>query len=779
MRPRLGSPLRPFLPLAAGLALSPGLRAAPWLLFAAAALAALGWRTRLRTAALAVALGAAGLAAGNLRIAEPVQGPLRESVRAAAVPPAFWVRGTVTASESAPEGSRVVMAVGSFEERGRWRADGSRLRAVLPVPPPAEGSPLEASLLVALPRPLANPGQFDLRERLARGGVSLTAVCRDPALVKVGEPPAYALAARYRRALRGAIARDAGDQAGLVLALLLGDRGRLEPADQEHLGRSGLFHLVALSGMNVAMLLLLFSAAAHLTGLHPAARDAASLGIVAFFGLLVGPVPSLGRAVLMAALFLLARLLDRPQPGLAGWTLALAGLLLWDPLWILDTGFQLTFAAVLGILLLGPRYPRFLPQGGWAEPVARLFWMGAAAQLFTLPFLAWTFHRIAWAGVLATPLASLPLFLVLGAGLPYLAGAAFLPGVRTLLGALLALGAKAFLWLPDLLGREGWGLVFLPRPWGGWLVLYGAALTLTLLPGRRALAGWVGMAAVAMGAWACPRPWDRPRPGCLAVLDVGQASCQAVLGEGSCVLVDCGNGNYRGPTSARTVVEPFLAEAGLDRVDGVVLTHWDADHSGGLADLVADLPVGFLAYPAADPPVARRPVALAALCRSRGVRLVPLSRGQRFRAGGLDWEVWHPGRLDAFCGENDRSLAAQVRIGGGRYGFTGDLEATGERTLLASGTAGPLAGLLVPHHGSRTSSAPELVAALRPRLAFFSVGRWNRYGHPDPEVEARYRAAGALCFRTDRDGALLVEAFARRPRVLRMADGDWSAELAR
>ncbi len=772
MRPFLNRSFVLFLSLAVGLGLANFVSASMWAAVSSCALALAARKSRLAAVAAGTACLALGIFLGGFRIVSAPKGPLYKAVAAEGGHCALWVRGKIDSSATSLEGCRAVISVTSFMDRGLWVGDKTKVRATLPVEPPAEGSPVETSLVLKLPRGATNPGQYDAEERLSREGIALSGVCRAAALVKLSAPPRRALLARYRAAIKSAIVRDTGDQAGIVLAALLGDRGLLDPRAQEALGRSGLYHLVALSGLHVALLVLLLSFFAHLAGIPPLRRDVACLAVVILYGMVAGAIPSLSRSIFMASIFLAARMADRPQPALRAWTISLALLLLWDPQWIFDAGFQLTYAATLGMLLLGSRMPSFLNREGPPGALLQLLWLGFAAQLFTLPFLVWTFHRIAWAGVLATPLATLPLFLLLGAGLAYLGGGAFVPGLHLFLGWLLSLAGKLFLWLPMALGEMRHGAVFMPVPWGGWLALYCAALLLLLAKGRRAIAGWVALGAVLVCAWALPRPFGPPNRRAVVILDVGQASCQAVINGGECFLVDCGNGIYLGPTSGRAVVEPFLAEAGLRQVAGVFLTHWDGDHSGGLLDLLRDLPVGFLAYPAADPPGEGTPSGIAALARRSGTRLMAVSRGDAFETSGFSWRVLHPGPESAL-NENNRSMVLLAASGRKRFLWCGDIEASGERTLLAEGGALHVDGMMAAHHGSKTSNTEEFVEAFRPKSVFFSVGLDNRFGHPSAEVVARYHRVGAIEYRTDADGALMFPMDSPGRSALEWGDQGW------
>lgn len=738
--------------------------ASPLAGLAAVACAALAVARRRALWSVPAAALMAGLAWGAFR-AQPLKSDaLASEVTAQGGPVFAWVRGTVMEAEPWTEGCRCRIRAREFDLDGSPRPSSAVLLAYLPIPPPAAGSPVEASLRLTVPEGRTNPGQFDTAAYLARQGIDLTATARSAALVRTGAAPWWGLVSRYRRAVESRIRQDAPRSAGILLALLLGERGLLSPDAQDDLSASGLYHLVALSGLHVGLILLLAAWAAPLLRLHPLHRDAASLALLALYALLVQSRPSLTRALLMAGLFLAARMTARPQGARFAWSAAFAVLLAWDPQWILDSGFQLTFAATAGILLLWDAYPAGLPSDGALGGLSRLLWVGLSAQIATLPLLTWTFHRVSLLGWLATPLASLPLLAIQALGLPYLFGLAFVPGVHSAVGTALDLLGRVFLWTPELLGRWRLGSVFVPVPWWGWVLLYGGALLLLALPGRTRRAGWVLLVFSAVCAWAHPGRWDETERK-LTVLDVGQASAQVVQWEGRAALVDAGNGNFEGPTSARTVIEPYLAQEGVRGLAGIVLTHWDADHSGSAPDLIRDLPVGYLAYPAADPP--RGPVGDAVLAAAgrRGLRVLPLERGQRLTLAGLPAGVWHPPAPAPFKGENDRSLVLELDFPDAPILFTGDLERAGEEDLLEAWQVPKVYGVMVPHHGSATSSSPPWVRRLSPRIALISVGRSNRFGHPSPLVVERYAREGARVFRTDRDGAVTLVWEEARPLV--------------
>ena len=777
MRPPLSRPVM-LLAFAAGAASSVWITASPWLGAAAlpVLLVSLGQeRRRAGTLALLAALGIwwGGLGLGRTALCPD---PLQEAVHQASGPSFSWVRGTVEGAEIWEGGCRADLRTHAWEEEGWWRLCSARIRTYLPVPPPLSGSTFEASLRLSAPPGRTNPGQFDTRAYLERQGIVLTATARAPELVRLAEPSGWHPLARYRRALEQRLLEDAGPSGGALLAVLLGERGLQDPDQVDALTASGLYHLVALSGFNVALLLLAFSGVAHLLAIHPRTRDLASLVLLLAYGALVANQPSLSRALMMAGVFLSARILARPQGGLLAWSAALALLLAWEPRWILDSGFQLTFAATLGILLLWDAYPSAVPRKGLGGALFRLHWVGLAALAATLPLVALTFHRVSLLGWIATPLASLPLMAVQALGTAYMFGLAFVPGVHQVLGGMLDLLTRLFLLLPSWLGEGRWGSVFLPVPGWFWVALYTVAFAMLCLPGRTRRAGLAMACSAVVGAWAWGAAFPPATASSLAVLDVGQASCQVLQWGGHTLLVDGGNGAYRGPTSGRAVVEPYLASAGVRRLEGLVLTHWDEDHAGSAPDLLRDLPAGFLAFPATDRPGNGLSGRVADICRKKGIRLVPLSRGMRITLDGLDLEVLNPPDPSPLTDENDRSLVFRTGVGGIPVVFSGDLETPGEKEMLRSGAVRRGFALLVPHHGAATSSSAAWVEAVAPRIALLSLGRGNRFGHPSIQVLDRYGARGVRLARTDLDGALLLR-FGPRPLLFRMRDGDWSAHI--
>jgi competence protein ComEC len=409
-------------------------------------------------------------------------------------------------------------------------------------------------------------------------------------------------------------------------------------------------------------------------------------------------------------------------------SLALAGLaiLAVRPGDLFDPGFQLSFAATLGIVAAP------LPRGA----ILGALGASAAAQLVVLPITLSHFNQFSTIGVVAN-LGVVPL-----AGIATVVGLAAV-GLSFVSHAIAAVGFDA-VW-PVLLAIRGvvrlaatvpGAVVHLPAP--GWLAVtcYVAGFALLLVwHGRRdrrllSLGVTALVCAVGVAAWPLMRPVDGLLR--LTVLDVGQGDAIVVeLPDGRTVLVDAGPGGPMRLDTGERIVAPFLWNRGILRLAGLAVTHDDGDHAGGAAAIRRLFTIAEEWTSANPPPVGRR------FGRAEITPLPPAAAPA--------------GR------KNDGALVLRVEMGLASFLLASDIGAPRERELTAAGTHLVSTVLKVAHHGSRSSTSAELVRAVGPRLAAISVGARNPYGHPDAGVMARLAAAGARVYRTDRDGALIFE----------------------
>jgi len=572
-------------------------------------------------------------------------------------------------------------------------------------------------------------------------------------------------AGRVRRYAREAISRSImpGPERGLVLAMVLGDRSEIDQATAEAFRASGTYHVLALSGAQVALVAGLIVGALRLLRVAPWPQALVTGSAVCFYALLVGGDLPVVRAALMASALLVGRALE--LDGDAANLLGFAGLLLMlhQPGCVRDVGFQLSFGATLGILMLAGPLARGVPRLPLRVDVAVA--ASIAAQAALGPILAAAFHRLAPAAVVlnlaAVPLSSAALLSGLAVVLAWPLGEACARAV----GLVAWLAGRALRASGDLGPLASWLDVRVPAPSLGLLALHACGLVL-LARGRRG-SGLALLAATTAGMALGPfRPAADGRLH-LTVIDVGEGDSLLLRsGSGRALLVDTGGGRDARFDPGERRVAPELWRDGLRRLDALLITHAHPDHAGGAAYVCRAFRIGEVWEGPAAPadPVWRRtlgalPPGLSRRTLAAGMRL----SWQDVRIGVVSPP---PPRRAPLQVHNEDSLVLDVGFGEVHLLLTGDLAGPAEEQLHAE----PAFVLKVPHHGAGGSSSEAFVAAVRPRLALVSAGVHNPFGHPRPEVVTRYTRAGALVLRTDRDGTIEVATDGQRVWVRTSAE---------
>jgi competence protein ComEC len=620
------------------------------------------------------------------------------------------------------------------------------------------------------PRP-GNPGDADPRAGLAARGEDATGWVKSPRVVERLAAGSLSLS-RGLDAVRMAARRrldsaldGTGDARALAGAMLLGDRAAFPAPLERSLRESGLSHLVAVSGLHVAIVCTLLLCVLRPLRRRPALSALLLGAAVLLYAGLTGSAPPVARASCMAWLGLLARAGGRTSTPLRSLGIAAAALAALEPPWVSNAGFRLSVAAVAGIVTLSAPLARrpFAPSA-----VRGALAVSAAAYAATAPFLAESFQRLSPAALWVNP----PAILIATVFLVAAAVAAISIEIPLLgpFAAEVAHGSSAALVrLARAAGDGAWSTFRVPPPSAIWWALHGISWTL-LVASPRSHARTRSLAASAfLLALAAMHLGNPPRRGgpALAVLDVGQGQAVAAWGEGgACVLVDAaGSAGGRYDIGER-VLAPLLVREGCRRLDLLALTHGHDDHVGGAVSVLEDLEVGELWIPvgsARDPGI--RDAVAATAKRGTAVRLV--GRGSRGGAGGWAIETTAPAREDKALSMNDRGLVLRLTApGGARVLIPGDLERAGEERLLRSGCPLDAEVLVAGHHGANGSSTEPWLEAVRPRVVVVSAGFGNRFGHPHEEALARFRKAGAVVYRTDRDGQVRLT-----PRT-----GAWMAE---
>jgi competence protein ComEC len=612
------------------------------------------------------------------------------------------------------------------------------------------------------PSSFGNDGGFDSARYFERQRIALTASVKSALLVG-RQKPAPALQAFVSRLriwaglrLEAALSDPSRETLGVVVALVTGDRLMLSPELEELYRDAGIFHVMAISGAQVAIVILVFYFALRRLGVSEVLTLWVLLLVVPLYAAFCGSAPPVVRAVLGAAFVVVARLLslDRPHMNALGLTALL--LLSWEPISLEDPGFQLSFAAMAAILWLAePLARRLAPLGVLATPLS----VSMAAQTAVLPITAWHFHALTWVAPLAS-LVAVPLsgaIVIAGLALVPLAG---VPLVSDFLSLVAHAGVALLTGAARLAAELPGATIAVARPSLGWmLAYYGAVVFIRIGGGRIRSLGLIGLGSLLL-ALPFGKGEALGEPGGLAVtaLDVGHGDAIVLsLPDGKRVLVDAGGLPATSFDIGERVVLPYLLDHGGRRLDGVVLTHSDFDHIGGMAAVLDSMDVGELWEGGAswERPAYRR-LRKAALERAVPVRRI--RPGESFRWGGLLFEILAASGVEGMEpeSENDRSLVMRLTFGESSLLLTGDAGEELERALLSSGASLEADVLKVAHHGSESSTSAPFLDAVRPRFAILSARENVGWPLPAPAVLDRLRASGIDYARTDEEGAITV-----------------------
>jgi competence protein ComEC len=604
-----------------------------------------------------------------------------------------------------------------------------------------------------------------VRENLAAFGY-----CKSARLLerRDGGPPVRRAAARLREAARTAFRRSMlpGTERGLVLAMVLGDRSEVDEPTAEAFRASGTYHVLALSGAQVALVAGLIVAGLRWLRAGPWTQAAVTGTAIGLYALLVGGDVPVVRAALMASAVLAGRALelDTDPSNLLGFA---ALLLLADrPASAADVGFQLSFGATLGILALAGSLTRGVPRLPLRVDLAVA--ASLAAQGALAPVLAAWFHRVAPAAVVlnivAVPLSGA----VLLTGFAVLAIAPLGAGAAHLAGDVAWVAARALRVSGDLGPLGPWLDLRVAAPSFLALALHAGGLGLVYRGRRAAGLGLLVACHLALVAGGLARPADGRLH--LTVIDVGQGDSLLLRSpSGRAMVVDAGGSRDPRFDPGERRVAPELWRQGVHRLDALVVTHAHPDHVGGAPFLLRAFRVTQLwegPAPLRDPVWRRVDARLSA----GGATRLTVAEGM-----GVDWDgvgisVLGPlrPRRPPLAVRNEDSVVLDVMFGEVHLLLTGDVAGDAERALRVPRSI----VVKVPHHGSRSSSGEGFLASAGPRLAIVSAGAHNPFGHPHPEVLARYLRSGALVLRTDRDGTVDVATDGRGVWVRTAGEGE-------
>ena len=620
-------------------------------------------------------------------------------------------------------------------------------------------------LTVRLQRPHgnANPHGFDYEVWLLQQGVRATGYVRP-----VGEANRRVdsfvwsgahVVQHWRATLRARILRALPDKkyAGVIVALVVGDQRAIEQSDWQVFNRTGIGHLISISGLHITMVAGLFAmlasslwrrsffTRAQLPLLLPAQKVAALAGaaVALLYVLLAGFGVPAQRTLYMLAVLAASVWLGRITNVSHVLCAALGLVVLLDPWAVLSPGFWLSFGAVAIIL--------YAAVGRTEAPRSRylgILALGVRTQYVVtiglVPLTMLLFSQVSLVSPIANALA-IPLISLLVTPLA-LAGS-MLPAPLSTMLLQLAHGAVAMLaWVLESMSASQLAVWSAPAP-APWVFCFALFGTVWILAPKGWPQRWIG--AVAWLPLLAGAP-SRPDPGHIAVtaFDVGQGMALLIETSGHRLLYDAGPAYSPESNGANRVILPYLKGRGIDRLDAMVVSHSDIDHAGGALAMLDAVPIAWVSSSLWR----EHPVVRAAGAHYRCVG------GQSWTWDGVYFEMLHP-TLPSYDNTalkpNARGCTLRITAAGKRLLLAADIEAAQEAALVLEAPAKLRADvLLAPHHGSGTSSTPAFLAAVRPQLTVFQVGHRNRYNHPKKEVVARYQALGISRLRTDEAGAI-------------------------
>ena len=626
-----------------------------------------------------------------------------------------------------------------------WYPEVSRRGRIEP-PRIAPGERWSLTLRLKRVRGLANPHAFDFEPWALERGIRATGYVRSKAGAerldaRVDGWP-YTLH-RWRFEIREAMRARLGDAplAGVLVALAIGDQDAIAPAHWDVFWRTGVGHLMSISGLHITMLAGLgFAFAFFVWARVPAlalrlpARKAAVVAgtaVALAYALMTGFAVPAQRTVVMLAAIAACVLADRHGSASRVLSVAALAVLLADPWAVLAGGFWLSFGAVAAIF-----YAMALRTGRRDRLRAALVEQ-AAVTIVMVPLVIALFQEFSLASPFANALA-IPV--VSWVVVPLSIAGAFLDLAAALEAAHAALAA---LMVPlEGLASSPHAMVesHAPSPWTVVAAIVGCAWLLAPrgVPLRSLGILWI----VPLFAFAPARPaWGEAW---VDVLDVGNGLAVVVRTARHALAYDAGPSWGEESDSGDRIVVPYLRGEGIARLDALVVSHADDDHAGGALSVAALREPAWL---------------LSSLGPDEALHtLVPHSMrcaaGQSWAWDGVRFAVLHPAAISSAAKPNDQSCVIRISTRAAAILLTGDIEAKSEAGLLGREMQLDADLLLVPHHGSRSSSTAEFIDAVAPRTALVSVGHRNRFGHPHPMVAARYAARGIALWRTDREGAL-------------------------
>ncbi len=698
------------------------------------------------------------------------------------------VVGNVNHTENAHAAQqRFTLQLDAIRTATNWiRAEGRVMMFVQDRAPDASeplqyGDRIECAALMRTPTPARNPGTFDWTSYLRQRNIAFTATVRKAdeysILARGRGNPFIALSLRMQEQFERALHHGLEDEpklAGVLMGMVIGQRSDIPTDTYEDFRRTGVFHVFAINGLHVALVLGILLVFLRLARVPRRWSGLVGIPLVALYVFATGAHPGAVRALVMASAWLLGWMLVRPTDGLNNLAVAALVLLVWEPRQLFDGGFLLSFTVVAAIVVLTPRIEvrlnrrvapdPFLPRrfvSRWrsmAESAmrhgVRLLSCSLAAWVGLVPLLAVYFHLFTPVSIMANLLVIPLLTAIISLGLVATIAHAAWPWLALTLNnanlLLLAVVTRSVEWL----GEMPLGHWFVQAP-PVWLVAayYGLGVVLLsrLIPWRWRLMT-LAIAIVFGGVLAIASLRRDTVELTVLSLNDGSAMFLNVPGERNDWLID-GGGKWDG---ARVLPE-FLRSQGVDRLGAVVLTRGVESHAGGLSAVLSNIPVA-RALRVDAPLLSKYGRQWLATVNERRIPVRALRAGDTLSAGDrVCVEVLHPSSKAISARSDDNALIMAIKVGTTRVLLMSDTGETVERRLLESGADMHASVIVRGQHGKETYCSPEFIAAARPEVVVLEVNNMRPSGwNPDTDLRERLKERGIKLLRTDETGAVTI-----------------------
>ncbi len=614
------------------------------------------------------------------------------------------------------------------------------------------GDTLRIKVKTEIPRGETNPGGFNYREYLKRKGVYATGSVQNGSIKYTGHK--FSLRAPLiasRQWTENAINRLYQiKESSFLNSLIIGDRTNLESGIENDFINTGIIHALAISGLHVNILLSFIFYVLRFLQIGQDKKNTIALAAIGFYTLMVGAMPSVTRAFIMAAVILIGKTYDEETDTLSSIALAALIILFINPLQLYDIGFQLSFGATLSIIFFDKKLSNMLPFKGYiAESVA----LTLSAELGVLPISIYYFYRLPVYSLLANlaVVPMIPLIFILGI-ISIIIGSIFVPisYIFTLINTVIIRLAVTITGGISSLPASN---LIIQRPYFFVIVCYYLMVFISIglfdVSHKKIIIP--AMAAIILfGVFYQPVYKDA----LITFIDVGQGDSSLICTGTSKILID-GGGSVRTKYSdfdvGEDVLVPYLLANHMRNIDVVFVSHEDNDHMGGIIALLENIRVGriFLGERPEDNPLFDK---LERIASSKNIPITYLNRGDKLSIGKVQIHVLNPShdKIDV----NNDSLAFNLTYGRADILYTGDIEMEGEDGILKSGLDIDTDILKVAHHGSSTSSTAAFLNKANPNISVISVGK-NNYGHPNSGVLTRLSGYSKI-YRTDEDGAVII-----------------------